>query len=217
MTESHDAQRWTRQTVMSSDNRDARDGHRARELHQSLDETVIAATERTRFDPALHRDIVSLYAHALCIEDTTVNVLLQSLAPSFTSSWIGGGLSPWDLASLQGYAKLVRGATEEMLAGLTPAKLKAPVDLSDAGLGRPDALWVVNHLCLGPISTIRREIDITHLEDQRAGATPAAPRQHHAPAGSDRSNGVQKASPAATNGGVSTDAPPRRRRRSQTL
>jgi hypothetical protein len=164
-----------------------------RQVHQLLDGHVTAATERARCAPAIQRDIVSLYAHALCVEDIAVNLLLRDASPLFRSTWTRGQLVPWDLASVRDYAGVVHAGTDVLLAQLTPANLREPVDLSDVGLGNPDVRWVLNTFILWPIATICGEIAVKPLEIQKSRVAPR----------SKRSNGVHHATTGSTNGTAS--------------
>jgi hypothetical protein len=118
------------------------------QAQQLLEQQVVAAAERIRSCPALYRQVLSLYAHCLCIEDITTNVLLRSMPPVHTHMWHAGHLTPWELASMQAYAQKVHMATGTLLAGLTPSDLRVGIDLSDAGLGWTDTMWVLNRFIL---------------------------------------------------------------------
>ena len=175
------------------------------EVHQLLDEHVAAATERAQSSPALQREIVSLYAHALCVEDITVNLLLRAASPLFKQVWIGGQLSPWDLTSMQGYAEVVHTATDVMLARLTAADLRLPIDLSDVGLGSPDAVWVLNRFILWKTVLTCGELATKRPQTRRTAARRRAlPIHEVAPAS--HSNGVHRPSGTSTNGVASPDA-----------
>lgn len=182
-------------------------------VHQLLDEHVVAATERTKSAPALQREILSLYAHALCVEDITVNLLLRGTSPLFTSTWIGGRLVPWDVTSVQGYAEVVHAGTDVMLERLTYANLQVPVDLSDVGLGRPDIMWVLNTFILWPTVMTCGEIASKRPLDIRADASPSALPRYEAAPRSDQSNGSHSALPGSTNGVAHSDTAARGRRR----
>jgi hypothetical protein len=118
------------------------------QVHQLLEERVLAAAEQTRSCPALHSQVLSLYAHCVCIEDITVNMLFRAMPPVFKHSWFGGRLEPWELASIQAYAQKVHTATHTLLAGLTPTDLHRGIDMSAAGLGSTDAASVLNRFIL---------------------------------------------------------------------
>jgi hypothetical protein len=149
------------------------------QVHRLLEEQVGLAAKRTRTAPVAHSEVLSLYVHALCVEDTTVNVLLRKKPPLFEGVWIGGRLSPWDLTTLQGYAEVVYATTDVLLSRLTPTDLRSPIDLSDAGLGRPDVSWVVNRFVLWETAMICGEV----------AARPVA-RRYVAAHANDRSNGA---------------------------
>jgi hypothetical protein len=144
------------------------------QVHELLDEKVTAASQRARSTPALEGEVLSLYVHAVCIEDATVNSLLRALPPVFKTVWIGGRLEPWDLAGVQGYAKAVHGATDVLLARLTPADLQTAVDLSDAGLGRPDTTWVLNRFILWEAAMTCGHLDAKLAEWARMDVSPRA-------------------------------------------
>jgi hypothetical protein len=182
-------------------------------VHQLLEEHVVAATQRAQAAPALQREILSLYAHALCVEDTTINLLLRGTPPSFTSTWIGGQLAPWDLTSVQGYADVVYAGTDTMLERLTSASVQTPVDLSDVGLGRPDVVWVLNTFILWPTVMTCGEIASKHRQNVRADTNPSALPRYEAAPRSDRSNGSHSGLPGSTNGVAHSDAAARGRRR----
>lgn len=118
------------------------------QVHQLLEERVVAAAQRTRSSPVLQRQVLSVYAHCICIEDVTINVLLRDMPPVFKHMWVGGRLEPWGLMSLQAYAQRVHTATYTLLAGLAPAELGAGIDLSEAGLGLADTAWLLNRFIL---------------------------------------------------------------------
>jgi hypothetical protein len=122
------------------------------QAQQLLEERVVAAAERTQASPALHCEVLSYYAHAVCIEDVTVNVLLRSVPPVFQSSWYDGRLEPWQLPSIQAYAQQVHTTTNMLLAKLTPADLRVCIDLSETELGWRDATWVLNRFVLSELA-----------------------------------------------------------------
>jgi hypothetical protein len=117
---------------------------------------VTRALRRARSDPALQREILSLYAHALCIEDATVNVLLRGRPALFERVWASGQLLAWDLQSMQDYADLVHTTTYACLDRLTCADLRARIDISDAR--RLDTMQVLNLFVLYEIPMICGEL-----------------------------------------------------------
>lgn len=173
------------------------------QVHQLLDENVAEAMIRAR-TPPLQRQILSLYARALCVEDTTVNLLLRAMQPVFKQTWTGGRLVPWDLDSLQGYAEVVHVATDAMLAQLTPADLRTPIDLADAGLGSPDATWVLNRFILWHTMMTCGEIAATRSDSRRQGARRRAVPRREVAAPNGRSNGVYPTG-ISTNGVASAE------------
>jgi hypothetical protein len=175
------------------------------EVHQLLDEHVAAATERAQSSPALQREILSLYAHALCVEDVTVNLLLRAASPVFKQTWIGGQLAPWDLTSVQGYAEVVHAATDVLLARLTAVDLRLPIDLSDVGLGSPDAVWVLNRFILWQTVLTCGELAAKRPETRRTAASHRALPTHELAGPASHSNGVHRPSGASTNGVASAD------------
>lgn len=128
------------------------------QVHGLLHDQVSAAIERTRTAPVARSEVLSRYVHALCIEDTTVNVLLRQHPPLFTDVWSGGLLSPRDLTTLQGYAQVVHASTDALLRRLTPTALWSSIDLSDAGFGYPNVSWVLNRFVLWETAMICGEI-----------------------------------------------------------
>jgi hypothetical protein len=175
------------------------------QVHQLLDEQVGAAAKRAQSRPSLHRDIRSLYVHALCVEDTTVNLLVQARMPLFTRIWIGAQLVPWDLASMQVYAEVVHGATDVLLAHLTPADLRRSIDLSDVGLGTPDLTWVLNRFILWETATTCGELAAT---GGGKSAKPLVLPRQVVPTSNGRSNGVHRTSLDPTNGVALAKASP---------
>ncbi len=170
------------------------------QVHQLLDEYVAEAMERARSSPGLQREILSLYAHALCVEDVTVNLLLRAASPLFKRSWIDSQLKPWDLASLQGYAEVVHAATDAMLAHLTLADLRMPIDLSDQGLGSPEAGWVLNRFILWKIMLTCGELAAKSPEGRRTSARRRARPRSEVAASRGRSNSVHRPSEVSPNG-----------------
>jgi len=113
------------------------------QVHLLLDEQVTTTWERAPSLPAAQSE-ASRYVHALCVEDTTTNVLRRDMPPLFKDVWIGGQPLPWDLTRTRCYAQVVYSATDALFARLTPADLRRAIDLSAKGLGWPDATWVLN-------------------------------------------------------------------------
>jgi len=138
------------------------------QVHQLLDDQVTEAMLRARYRPAVHRKILSLYVHTLCVEDITVNLLLRAKPPLFTRAWTGSQLVPWDLPSVRVYAEVVHGATDVLLAQLTPADLRTAIDLSDVDLGTPDTIWVLNRFVLWETAMICGELAAKQVPNRRA-------------------------------------------------
>ena len=176
------------------------------QVHQLLDEQVATASARARFAPAVQRDILSLYAHTLCIEDITVHVLLQAMPPLFTSVGMGEGAVPWDLTSMRDYADLVHAATDAFLARLTLADLSKAIDCSAAGLGRPDATWVLNRFIVWETTKTCGVLAAA----LHPSARPGARRTRVAASPHARSNGLHRISLDSTDGVASAPASPRR-------
>jgi len=181
-----------------------------RQVHQLLEEQVAAATKRAQSRPSLDREVRSLYVHALCVEDTTVNLLVQARPPLFTRIWIGAQLVPWDLESMHVYAEVVRGSTEVLLAHLTPADLRGAIDLSDVGLGTPDMTWVLNRFILWEIAMTCGELAAT---GGRKSARPPAVPGHAVASPIGRSNGVHRPLLDPANGVTLAKASPVKGRR----
>jgi hypothetical protein len=160
------------------------------QVHRLLEDQVGAAAERARSASTADSEVVSLYVHALCIEDITVNLLLRHMPPLFTSTWIGGHLEPWDLTSAQGYAEVVHAATEVLLCRLTPADLRSAIDLSDAGLGKPDVNWVLNRFLLWEIAMICGELAARPAERRRVAVSRRLNGKHAVASRNGHSNGV---------------------------
>jgi hypothetical protein len=144
------------------------------QVHRLLDDQVSAAAARAQSAPAANANaaVVSLYVHALCVEDATVNRLLRNHRPLFTSIWIGGRLQPWDLTTVRGYAEVVYSTTDFLLDRLTASDLRSSVDLSDTGLGYPDVSWVLNRFVLWETAMICGELAATSVAWSRPRAEP---------------------------------------------
>lgn len=155
------------------------------QVHRLLDEQASAAVERTRAAPAARAEVLSLYVHALCVEDTTINVLVREKSPLFNSVWIGGRLQPWDLTTLRGYAEVVYTATDFLLSRLAPSDLRSSIDLSEVGLGRPDVNWVLNRFVLWETAMICGELATRRVARRRRTRLLHAAASHNG-----RLNGV---------------------------
>ena len=142
------------------------------QVHRLLGHQVITAAARAQSAPAANADVVSLYVHALCVEDATVNALVRNNRPLFTSIWIGGRLEPWDLTTVHGYAEVVYAATDALLCRLTASDLLTPVDLSVAGLGRPALGWVLDRFVLWETAMICGELAATSVAWSRGAIRP---------------------------------------------
>jgi hypothetical protein len=129
--------------------------------------------------PGTANPVGATYAHVVVSEDIIVHGLLQQQAPLAASAWAGRtGLSepmpmpdgnwedygPWarrvrlDLGPLREYAQAVYADTDAYLAGLTPAALDAPMDLTAMGLGQVTLGWVIGRLLLGHVDNITGEL-----------------------------------------------------------
>jgi hypothetical protein len=172
------------------------------QVHLLLEEQVAAAMRRARSKPTDESEILSLYVHALCAEDITINLLLRARSPLFTSVWIAGRLVPWDLVSIQGYAEVVYAATDVLLERLTPANLRMAIDLSNVGLGRPDAIWVLNRFILWEIAMTCGELAAKRPHSGRRSAKPRRTTTPVVASPDGRSNGVHPTSAASSNGVV---------------
>jgi hypothetical protein len=160
------------------------------QVHRLLDDQVSAAAARTESVAAANAEIVSLYVHALCVEDATVNGLLRNNRPLFTSIWICGRLQPWDLTTVRGYAEVVYATTDVLLYRLTASDLRSSVDLSDAGLGHPDVGWVLNRFVLWETAMICGELAASSLAWSRGTVSPKAERVHAVASRNGRANGA---------------------------
>ena len=163
---------------------------------------------RARSKPTDESEILSLYVHALCVEDITVNLLLRASSPLFTSVWIAGRLAPWDLVSIQAYAEVVYAATDVLLERLTPATLRMAIDLSNAGLGRPDATWILNRFVLWEIALICGELAAKRPHSDRGSAKPRRTTTPVVASLDGRSNGIHPTPPASSNGVVHAGTSP---------
>ena len=172
------------------------------QVHLLLEEQVAAAMRRARSKPTDESQILSLYVHALCVEDITVNLLLRASSPLFTSVWIAGRLAPWDLVSIQAYAEVVYAATDVLLERLTPANLCMPIDLSHAGLGRPDAMWVLNRFVLWEIAMTCGELTAMRPHSGRRSVKPRHTTTPVVASLDGRSNGIHATSPGRIPGAV---------------
>jgi hypothetical protein len=163
------------------------------QVHVLLDEQAITTWERAPTAPAAQRDALSMYVHALCVEDITINVLLRKAPPMYTDIWLGGQLQPWDLTSARCYAQVVYAATDVLFTRLTPEDLRREIDLSSMGLGRPDATWVLNRFILWPMAMTCGELSaIARAEASRMNGEARALPTHAAAmrAGHEKSRGT---------------------------
>jgi hypothetical protein len=160
------------------------------QVHRLLDDQVSAAAARTQSAPVANAAVVSLYVHALCVEDATVNGLLRNNRPLFTSIWIGGRLQPWDLTTMRGYAEVVYTTTDVLLDRLTAADLRSSVDLSDAGLGHADVGWVLNRFVLWETAIICGELAAAAVARSGAAVSPRAERANGVASRNGRAHGA---------------------------
>jgi hypothetical protein len=160
------------------------------QAHLLLDAQVLETWERA---PFAHAEALSLYVHALCVEDATVNSLLREMPPLFKSVWIGGQLAPWDLTSVRCYAQVVYAATDALVARLTSEDLRRQLDLSEVGLGWPDTSWVVNRFIVFQIARTCGELEATARGDPRRSSLGSLPSSVDAvPSVDGRSNGIHR-------------------------
>jgi hypothetical protein len=160
------------------------------QAHLLLDAQVLETWERA---PFAHGEALSLYVHALCTEDATVNTLLRELPPLFKSVWLGGQLAPWDLTSVRCYAEVVYAATDALVARLTSEDLRRQLDLSEVGLGWPDTSWVVNRFIVFQIAMTCGELEATARGDHRRSSAGTLPSAVDAvPSLGGRSNGIHR-------------------------
>jgi hypothetical protein len=100
---------------------------------------------------------VRLYLHALCVEDITMQSVLQGAAPLFTSMW-PNEFSPANLPALRHYAAAVHAATDAYLAELTSDGLDRIVDLARLGLGPRTLAWVIRRFVVDELARICGEL-----------------------------------------------------------
>jgi hypothetical protein len=160
------------------------------QVHRLLDEQVSAAAVRAQASSAQPSEILSLYVHAVCVEDITVNVLLREKLPLFTSVWINGQLRPWDLLTVHAYAEVVYAATDVLLNGLTQPDLRCAIDLRAADLGQPDVSWVLNRFVLWETAMICGELATTSVAWSRGAVSPRAEPVHAVTSPNGRANGT---------------------------
>jgi hypothetical protein len=134
-----------------------------------------------------YAEAVALYAHAVCVEDSTVNVLIRDRPPVFAALRIGQHLLPWDLCGLRDYAAAVYTATDGLLDRLTPALLDAPLDLSAVGLGWPSLAWVLNRFVVCETAMICGELAAAA---RHARVAPTALRMQAVAAQDGRANAI---------------------------
>jgi hypothetical protein len=168
------------------------------QVHRLLDEQVSAAAVRAQASSAQPSEILSLYVHAVCVEDITVNVLLREKLPLFTSVWINGQLRPWDLLTVHAYAEVVYAATDVLLNGLTQPDLRCAIDLRAADLGQPDVSWVLNRFVLWETAMICGELAARPLVCGHGTARRKAGPMHAVASRNGRSTGVRPNSHAET-------------------
>jgi hypothetical protein len=168
------------------------------QVHRLLEEQVNAAAARSQSATVAQAAVVSLYVHALCVEDATVNSVLRNDRPLFTSIWIGGRLPPWDLTTVRGYAEVVYATTDVLLARLTASDLRSSVNLSYAGLGHADVGWVLNRFVLWETAMTCGELAATAAAWSRAAAIPRIEPVHAVALRNGRANGAMLDFPEQT-------------------
>ena len=149
--------------------------------HQWLEGTMADVTpEQAHWTPpGIATPLGASYAHVLTSEDMIIKGMLQQTAPLLASTWAGrtglsepppmpgpawGEYGPWtrrvqiDLPALRAYGQAVYEATAAYLAGLTPADLDRPVDLSGVGLGQVTLGWVLSNLVIAHSHDLMGEI-----------------------------------------------------------
>ena len=60
--------------------------------HRLLEKQVNLTMQHTRFMPGAESQVLSIYVHALCVEDAAVNVVLRKMRAVFESVWNGGAI-----------------------------------------------------------------------------------------------------------------------------
>ena len=135
-----------------------------RSAHEFLEGTLADVTPaQFSWDPPGKAfSIGANYAHVLGAEDMAIQGLLLGKAPLAASAWSGkvGASEPpplgpgvdvkgWsqrtklDLVGMRRYGQAVYGATDQFLGSIGPETLGRPIDLSQFGLGKQTALFVL--------------------------------------------------------------------------
>lgn len=149
--------------------------------HQFMEGTMADVTpEQAQWrPPGVANPLGASYAHMVSSEDMLVHGMLQQAAPLFAGAWAGKtGLDepmptpgpeweqygPWarrvqvDVGATRAYAQAVYAASDDYLAGLTPADLDRTMDLRGLGMGQVDLGWVLSNLVVGHVHDLMGEI-----------------------------------------------------------
>lgn len=147
----------------------------AKAAHTFYDATAADVTQEMAdwIPPGMAHKVGAEYAHLAVSEDTLVNALLKGGAPLFASEWAGKtGISEpqmynaldWsqrvkvDMAEARKYNAAVFAATDDYLASLKSEDLDRVLDISQFGMGRQTAAWILSHLIIGHVHDVTGEI-----------------------------------------------------------
>lgn len=105
-------------------------------------------------------DAAALYAHAICVEDATVHVLLRQVPPLFADSEHHSAAfqAQPGSAAFSRYRRDVFAATDRYLAELPLEALRQQVDLSRVGLGKPTIGRVITRFVVLELARICSEL-----------------------------------------------------------
>jgi hypothetical protein len=87
----------------------------------------------------------AIRAHAVCVEDATVHLLIRNRCPLFASPRHEVAIRQWQLDShaFAEYQREVFAAAEAFLRDLSAEAMHEQLDLTPIGLGRPTVGWVI--------------------------------------------------------------------------
>jgi hypothetical protein len=119
------------------------------QAHQRIEGQLIATAMRPRSSARARRQALASYAHAACVEDATVSLLLQNKPPLFRARWGSDGVLGRELAAVRSYAHAVHASTDVFLRKLAPADLERCVELTDVGVSKRSVRWVLTQFVLG--------------------------------------------------------------------
>jgi hypothetical protein len=115
----------------------------------------------------------AIRAHAVCVEDATVHVLIRNLCPLFASPRHEVAIRQWQLGSeaFDEYQREVFAAAEAFLRDLSAEAIHERLDLTQMGLGRPTVGWVIARFVVRELARVCCSSD----RAQRVVMSPRSP------------------------------------------